>query len=89
MADSQWFTRPDEMLDYICWKHYKSSSGYVEAVLESQHSFNYRLCDQPELLPGELNIYLPDISIPQKFPIKLWDEEKKKLLVEKHTNQQQ
>lgn len=89
MADSYWFTKPDEMLDYICWKYYGSSSGYVEEVLEHQHPFNYRLCDHPEHLPGQLNIYLPDVVIHNKHPIKLWDVEKEKALVEKHKRLQE
>lgn len=71
MPDITYTTKPEDMLDYICWKHYGSSSGFVEAVLEYEK--NYRLADQPELLPGELTIYLPEVRVEQKEPIRLWD----------------
>lgn len=72
MADAIYTTRPGDMLDYICWKHYGSSSGYVEAILE--HARNYRLSDQPDILPGEVNIFLPEIRLKEPQPIRLWDQ---------------
>ena len=63
-------TREGEMLDEICWRHYGSSAGYVERVLEA----NYRLEEQPLVLPAGLIITLPEIVVePIATTIRLWD----------------
>ncbi|MDG7057419.1 MAG: tail protein X [Wolbachia endosymbiont of Penenirmus auritus] len=51
-----YFTKQNEMLDYICWKHY----GYeaVEAALKE----NPGLVEYGSFLPAGLKIKLPDIQ---------------------------
>ena len=71
MADAQWTAKDGDMIDYICWKHYGSSSVYVEKVLESPK--NYRLCDEPEVLSAGKEVILEDHVVVQP-PIKLWDD---------------
>lgn len=62
-----------DTLDSICHKHYGQASGYVEQVLD----VNYRLSDQPFILPMGLEIELPDKPdeepIEKQTLINLWD----------------
>lgn len=59
-----------ETLDYICFKHYGSASGFVEKVLAA----NYRLADHMLALPAGLEIVLPEIKDePTETLISLWD----------------
>jgi len=58
-----------EKLDVICWQHYGSLNGTVEAVLEA----NYGLAEYDHFLPHGLTIVLPDITPPTKEPVRLWD----------------
>ncbi|APR98590.1 tail protein X [Wolbachia endosymbiont of Folsomia candida] len=53
-----YYTKENEMLDYICWKHYGYSSGAVELVLES----NTGLAEYDSFLPAGLKIKLPKIQ---------------------------
>lgn len=53
-----YYTRENEMLDYICWKHYGYSGGAVELVLES----NPGLAEHGSFLPAGLKIKLPVIQ---------------------------
>ncbi|MGL9719178.1 MULTISPECIES: tail protein X [unclassified Wolbachia] len=62
-------TKENDMLDFICWKHYGSSSGAIEVVLKA----NSGLAEY-ELLPAGLIIKLPVIQKEtQKQVVKLWD----------------
>jgi len=62
-------TKENDMLDFICWKHYGSSSGTIEVVLKT----NPGLAEY-ELLPAGLTIKLPVIQKEtQKQVVKLWD----------------
>lgn len=71
MADAKITARDGDMLDYLCWKHYGSSSGYVEFILE--HRSNYRLSDLPELLSAGTVVNMPEHTV-QLAPLKLWDD---------------
>ncbi|APR97829.1 tail protein X [Wolbachia endosymbiont of Folsomia candida] len=51
-------TKENEMLDYICWKHYGYSSGAVEEVLLE----NPGLAEYGSFLPAGLKIKLPIIQ---------------------------
>lgn len=53
-----YITRENEMLDYVCFKHYGYSSGAVEIVLEE----NPGLADYGSFLPAGLKIRLPTIQ---------------------------
>lgn len=65
-----YLTKENEMLDYICWKHYGDSSGWVEAALKE----NPGLVDYGSFLPAGLKIKLPEIQkIPQKPVVKILD----------------
>lgn len=62
-------TKENDMLDFICWRHYGFSSGTVEVVLKA----NPGLAEY-ELLPAGLMIKLPIIQKAiQKQVVKLWD----------------
>ncbi|QVU16097.1 MULTISPECIES: tail protein X [unclassified Wolbachia] len=54
----EYYTKENEMLDYICWKHYGYSSGAVEVVLEA----NPGLAEYGSFLPAEIKIKLPKIQ---------------------------
>lgn len=61
--------KENDMLDYICWKHYGFTSGAVEIVLEE----NPRLAEYGSFLPAGLKIELPIIEKPlQKSTLKIW-----------------
>ena len=63
-------TREGDVLDWICWKHYRSQSGAVEAVLEA----NNGLADLGDVLPAGVEIVLPELSLPETDEfIRLWD----------------
>lgn len=63
-------TKDNETLDYICWKYYGKSSGYVERVLEA----NKHLAEEPANLSAGIKINLPEISEPENNQkIKLWN----------------
>ncbi len=53
-----YIARENEMLDYICFKHYGYSSGAVEIVLEE----NPGLAEYGSFLPAGLKIRLPTIQ---------------------------
>lgn len=62
-------TKENDMLDFICWRHYGFSSGTVEVVLKA----NPGLAEY-ELLPAGLTIQLPVIQKAiQKQVVKLWN----------------
>lgn len=62
--------RENEMLDYICFKHYGYSSGAVEVVLEE----NPGLAENGSFLPGRLKIKLPSIQeLLNKSVLKVWE----------------
>ena len=63
-------TKENDMLDWICWKHYGFQSGAVEIVLAA----NPELAEWGSFLPAGLLINLPEIQKSAKKPtIKLWD----------------
>lgn len=63
-------TREGDVLDWICWKHYKKQSGVVEAVLEA----NNGLANFGDILPAGLEIILPELSLPETDQlVRLWD----------------
>lgn len=65
-----YITRENEMLDYICFKHYGYSSGAVEIVLES----NPGIAEYDSVLPAGLRIKLPTIEEPlKKSVLKVWE----------------
>lgn len=65
-----YITRENEMLDYICFKHYGYSSGSVEIVLEENHG----LADYGSFLPEGLKIRLPIIQEQlKKSKLKVWE----------------
>jgi len=55
----------NEMLDYICWKHYGYSSGAVEVVLEA----NPGLAEYDSFLPAGIKIKLPKIQKISQEPV--------------------
>ncbi len=65
-----YITRENEMLDYICFKHYGYSSGAVEEVLLK----NPGLAEHGSFLPVGLKIKLPVTEKPlQKSKLKVWE----------------
>nr|WP_264375243.1 MULTISPECIES: tail protein X [unclassified Wolbachia] len=66
-----YYTKENEMLDYICWKHYGYSSGAVEKVLLE----NPGLAEYASFLPAGLRIKLPKIQkISKESVINILDE---------------
>ncbi|MGL5029275.1 MAG: tail protein X [Wolbachia pipientis] len=66
-----YYTKENEMLDEICWKHYGYSSGAVEEVL----LVNPGLAEHGSFLPAGLRIKLPKIQkIPKGSVINILDE---------------
>ncbi|WP_265042254.1 tail protein X [Wolbachia endosymbiont (group B) of Melanostoma mellinum] len=65
-----YITRENEMLDYICFKHYGYSSGAVEEVLLK----NPGLAEHGSFLPTGLKIRLPRIQEQlKKSKLKVWE----------------
>ncbi|PBQ26119.1 phage tail protein [Wolbachia pipientis wAus] len=65
-----YIARENEMLDYICFKHYGYSSGAVEIVLKE----NLGLAEHGSFLPAGLKIKLPTIQKPvQKSKLRVWE----------------
>ncbi|MBS9531145.1 MULTISPECIES: tail protein X [unclassified Wolbachia] len=65
-----YIARENEMLDYICFKHYGYSSGAVEIVLEA----NPGLAEYGSFLPAGLKIRLPRIQEQlKKSKLKVWE----------------
>lgn len=63
-------TRDGDVLDYICWRHYRRQSGAVEAVLEA----NPGLADRGPVFPAGVTITLPDLPAPEATAvIRIWD----------------
>lgn len=63
-------TKENDMLDWICWKHYGQQAGAVEVVLKA----NPGIAAYGPKLPGGLLINLPEITVIQREePIRLWD----------------
>jgi phage tail protein X len=63
-------TKENDMLDWICWRHYGRQSGVVEIVLAA----NAEIAEYGSFLPAGVFINLPHIEkITQKPTIKLWD----------------
>nr|WP_237350055.1 tail protein X [Wolbachia endosymbiont of Cylisticus convexus] len=65
-----YLAKENDMLDYICWKHYGFTSGVVEIVLEE----NPGLAEYGSFLPAGLKIKLPVIQkTVQKSKLKVWE----------------
>lgn len=65
-----YIAQENEMLDYICFKHYGHSSRAVEIVLEE----NPGLADYVSFLPAGLKIKLPTIQEQlKKSKLKVWE----------------
>lgn len=63
-------TKENDMLDWICWKHYGFQSGAVEIVLKH----NQELAESGSFLPAGLLIKLPPIQKTSlKATVKLWE----------------
>ncbi len=60
-----------DVLDAICYQHYGTEHGTIEAVLTA----NYGLADQPVILPAGIQIVLPDLvaAEPVSSAVNLWD----------------
>lgn len=66
-----YYTKENEMLDYICWKHYGYTSGVVEEILLK----NPGLAAYGSFLPAGLRIKLPKIQkISKESVINILDE---------------
>lgn len=61
----EYYTRGNEILDYICWKHYGYSRGAVEVVLEA----NPGLAAYGSFLPSGIKIKLPKIQKISQEPV--------------------
>lgn len=58
-----------DTVDQLCYRHYGSTQGVTEAVLEA----NPHLCDTPFLSAGHV-VYLPELTPPtQQEMVQLWD----------------
>lgn len=65
-----YLARDDDMLDWICHKHYGRTDGAVEAVLEA----NPGLADLGPAYTAGVLIKLPELpSAPAEKTIRLWD----------------
>lgn len=62
-------TKENDMLDWICWKHYGFQSGAVEFVLK----YNPDLAEYGSKLPGGLVIKLPAIKKKSIEKVRLWE----------------
>lgn len=61
-------TRPDDLLDLICHRHY-GRVDVLPLVLEA----NRHLAQQPPVLPDGLTIILPELGAEPEAPIiRLW-----------------
>lgn len=62
-------TREGDVLDYICWKHYGTTS-----VLEKVLDANMNLAEYGTIFPSGVIIKLPEISIQTEVEAEsLWD----------------
>ena len=70
MAQQQYTTKANDMVDAIAYSKYGATAGYTEAILAA----NPGLADQGPLLPAGITITLPDLSnqAQQIQTIKLW-----------------
>ncbi|KAA5606838.1 phage tail protein [Roseospira marina] len=63
-------TRDGDTVDWICWRHYGTASGPVEAVLDA----NPGLAAYGPSLPAGLLITLPDRAAPAAASVvRIWD----------------
>jgi len=66
----RYFTKENDMVDWICWKHYGRQSGAVEEV----YAANPNLAEWGSYLPAGIIILLPELSSDDtELPIRLWD----------------
>ncbi len=62
-------TKDGDVLDYICWKHYRHTNGTVEKVLEA----NRHLEKYDAVLEAGIEIVLPEITTGQTLEaVRLW-----------------
>ena len=63
-------TKQNDVIDWICWKHYGFTSGLVDQVIR----VNPQIAEYDDFLPEGLLINLPEISKENSIKqIKLWD----------------
>ncbi len=62
-------TKENDVIDWICWKHYGFTNGAVEEILRQ----NPKLAEYDEHLPEGLIVKLPAIDKTARKTIKLWD----------------
>jgi len=68
-SDQVYVTRAGDVLDNICYKHYGSTSGVVEKVLEA----NRGLADKGPIFDTGIQIILPVVeSIQTNEVVRLW-----------------
>jgi phage tail protein X len=64
-----------DTIDDIAWRHYGATLGAVEAILSDVR--NYRLSNQPVVMPIGTRIVLPDLTITRlSASITLWNPPK-------------
>ncbi len=61
MADATYTTVPGDVLDRITWEYYENRKGAFEEVLKA----NPGLAAYGSVLPGGLDIVLPDLPEPE------------------------
>ena len=71
MQTNQITSKDGDTLSSIAYRHYGSSAGQVERILQA----NPRLCRYPALLPPDLTITMPPPEAARKpeRTINLWD----------------
>lgn len=63
-------TKQNDVIDWICWKHYGFTSGSVEQVIQ----VNPQIAEYDDFLPEGLLIKLPEISKEKSVKqVRLWD----------------
>ncbi len=62
-------TSDGDLLDTLCQHYYGHLNGTVEAVLNA----NQGLADEPQPYRAGVLIVLPDLSVPTKALVMLWD----------------
>lgn len=62
-------TRDGDLLDSLCFAYYGRVEGMVEAVL----SANRGLSLQPQPFTAGIEIYLPDLAVPDGETVTLWE----------------
>ncbi len=70
--DRFFISRQGDMLDWIAWRYYGTSSGTVEAILADPRNFG--LASLPLVLPLGTKVVLPQLTITKNTDqVKLWN----------------